>query len=66
MVYDINGVILEKYELNNGDYIFLIKLENGKYIEWETTRMKYKLKDVGYDVHFDFLREDRYSDKAID
>ena len=65
IVHNIDGVIQEKYELTNGAYIFLIKLENGKYIEWETTRVKYKLKDVTDKVHFDFLAKERFSDKAL-
>jgi len=67
LVYNINGVIFKKvYKDSRDEYIFYIELENGGLIEWETTGIKYDAKEVGSAVNFEYLRKDRYSDKAID
>jgi len=67
LAYNINGVIFKKiYKSNSDDYYFYIKLDNGGLVEWETTGIKYDAKEIGDKVHFEYLRKDRYSDKAID
>jgi len=66
-IYDIGGEIFKKvYRKDWDDYFFYIKLDNGGLIEWETKAIKYHSKEVGDRVHFEFLRTDRFSDKAID
>lgn len=66
-VYNIGGVIFKKeYEEIFDHYYFYIKLDNDKLIEWEVTSVKYHYKDVGDTVFFEYLKKERFSDKAID
>lgn len=68
-IFDISGSIYKKIiddeECSKG-YYFYIKLNNDKLIKWKTTDIKYHNKEVGDGVYFEYLRKDRYSDKAID
>lgn len=64
LLYDIGGTIVDKYTLTDNSKYFLIKLDNGEHIEWETSRMSYSLKDAGDSVHFEYIAKKRYSKKA--
>ena len=66
-IYDVDGVIFDKeYDSDFNDYYFYIKLEDGKALKWETDDVKFRLKEIGDSVHFDFLRVDRFSEMEND
>lgn len=66
LVYNVSGTIYDKHEGQSGGYYFLITLDSGESFKWKTTLAKYKLKDKGSRVHFDYLAKERISDKAIE
>lgn len=65
-IYNMDGVIFKKVgPVDWQYYYFFIKLDNNKLVKWKTTEIKFHSKDIGDKVHFEFLRKDRFSDKAI-
>ena len=63
---DVDGIILKKHENTyTNEYFFTIELSNGKVFDWETTRPKFVQKNEGDAVHFEYIRRDRFSDKAL-
>jgi hypothetical protein len=67
LLWDVDGVIVTKhYVETRNDYFFTVKLtSNGKVFDWEVNRAKYSSKEVGDAVHFEYIRKDRFSDKAL-
>ena len=67
-VYDVDGVIYGKKETTSEcskKYYLYIELKDGNVFEWEITEARYKRKNIGSPIHFDFLRIDRFSNKAL-